>query len=92
MSVTFEWDGAKALDNIRKHGVAFEEASSAFLDPLSLTVPDPRHSDSEHRFVLVGLSNSRRLLVVAHADRGDRIRIISARIASGRERRDYEDT
>ena len=91
MSVTFEWDGAKALENIRRHGVDFEEASSAFFDSLSLTVPDPEHSEDEERCVLVGQSNNNRLLVVVHLDWGDRIRIISARTASRYERRDYEE-
>ena len=92
MSVTFEWDAAKARDNIEKHGVDFEEASSAFFDPLSLTIPDPEHLEVEERFVLVGHSNSNRLLVVVHVDRGDRIRIISARTAERHERRNYEET
>ena len=91
MSVTFEWDGEKALENIRKHGVDFEEATSAFSDPLSLTIPDPDHSEDEERFVLVGRSGSSRLLVVVHLDWSDRIRIISARAASRHERRNYEE-
>ena len=91
MSVTFEWDGAKALENIRKHGVDFEEAASAFFDPLSLTIPDPEHSEDEERFVVVGLSSKSRLLVVVPLDWGDRIRIISPRAASRRERRNYEE-
>lgn len=92
MSVTFEWDATKALENIRKHGVTFEEASSAFFDPLSLTVSDSEHSDVEERFVLIGLSNTRKVLVVVHLDFGDKLRIISARVASRRERREYEGT
>ena len=91
MSVTFEWDAAKALENIRKHGVEFEEASSAFFDPLSLTIPDPEHSEGEAHFVLMGVSNRDRLLVVAHVDWGDRIRIISARTPTRHERRNYEE-
>ena len=91
MSVTFEWDGAKALENIRKHGVDFEEASSAFADPLSVTIPDPEHSANEERFVLMGLSSNSRLLVVVHLERGDTIRIVSARAASRHERRNYEE-
>ena len=90
MSVTFKWDAAKALANIRKHGVDFEEASTAFTDPLSLTIPDPDHSAVEEREVLVGLSSNRSLLVVVHLDRGDTIRLISARRASRHERRAYE--
>jgi hypothetical protein len=90
MSITFEWDREKAKENLTKHGVDLEEASSAFFDTLSLTVPDPEHSVGEERCVLLGLSSRGRLLVVAHVDWGDRIRLISAREASRRERRDYE--
>ena len=90
MSVTFEWDAEKALENVRKHGVDFEEASSAFFDPLSLTVPDPGHSTADERSVLLGLSRKGRLVVVSHLDWGDRIRIISAREATRHERRNYE--
>jgi uncharacterized DUF497 family protein len=71
--------------------VSFAEAASAFEDPLSVTVPDPLHSESEERFVLIGLSRKRHLVVVAHVERGDIIRIISARIASRAERRIYEE-
>jgi uncharacterized DUF497 family protein len=70
--------------------VSFEEAGSAFADPLSLTVPDPAHSRGENRFVLLGMSASGRLIVVAHTERQDRIRLISARMATRRERQDYE--
>lgn len=70
--------------------MSFEEASTAFGDPLSLTVSDPGHSDDEQRFILLGLSFRGRLLVVVHTDRGDVVRIISARLARRRERRDYE--
>ena len=76
--MTFEWDARKAATNLRKHGVTFDEASTAFADPLSLTVPDPDHSIEEDRFVLLGLSYRGRLLVVVHTERGDNIRIISA--------------
>lgn len=88
--MNFEWDSNKAAANLEKHGVSFEEASTAFGDPLSLTVDDPGHSGDEQRFVLLGLSFRGRLLVVAHTDRGDVVRIISARLATRRERRDYE--
>ncbi len=91
MRVTFEWDAAKALENIRKHGVDFEEASSAFFDPLSLTIPDPEPSEGEQRFVLMGVSRGDRLLVVSHLDWGDRIRLINARTATRHERRHYEE-
>ena len=92
MALRFSWDPRKAASNLRKHGVSFEEAVTAFGDPLSLTIPDPLHSDSEDRFVLLGLSANSRHLVVVHAERGDNdIRIISARLASRRERTQYEE-
>lgn len=87
----FEWDPEKAASNEAKHGVSFEEAATAFGDPLSLTVPDPEHSLGEARFVLLGLSYLRRLVVVVHAETGSSIRLISARIATRRERRSYEE-
>ena len=90
MNAEFEWDPEKAEVNFRKHGVAFAEAATVFFDPLSLTVPDPLHSDAEDRLVIMGLSESRRHLVVVHADRCDRIRIISARLATSAERKRYE--
>lgn len=90
MGLTFEWDSAKDEQNIAKHGVSFSEAATVFADPLSLTVEDPDHSIGEERFITMGLSYRERLLVVAHRDHGDRIRIISARLATRRERRVYE--
>lgn len=90
MNDLFEWDPAKAELNFKKHGVSFEEAQSVFSDSLSLTVPDPRHSADENRFVITGYSILNRQLVVVHVDRGDRIRIISARLATPSERRRYE--
>lgn len=91
MELTFEWDNNKALANLKKHGVSFEEASTVFGDTLSVTVPDPLHSRAEDRFVTIGMSSSGKLLVVVHSDHGDRIRIISARPATTKERKDYED-
>ena len=91
MSLRFTWDPAKATANLRKHGVSFMEASTAFADPLSITIPDPDHSVSEERFVLIGLSNRQHLVVVAHVERGDLIRIISARPANRYERKTYEE-
>ena len=88
--IQFEWHAQKAAENLEKHSVSFEEAASAFADPLSLTVYDPDHSEEEDRFVLLGQSSSQRLLVVCHTERGDRIRIISARVANRRERAQYE--
>jgi uncharacterized protein len=89
--LTFEWDAKKAESNRVKHGVSFEEAATVFGDPLSLTIPDPAHSQTETRFIILGCSHQGRLLVVIHTERGDNIRIISARRASRRERRDYEE-
>ena len=87
----FEWDPKKAATNRRKHGVTFEEATSALRDMFSATAHDPDHSDDEERFVTFGISSQGRLLVVSHTDRGDVIRIISARLASNIERQIYEE-
>lgn len=87
----FEWDDDKAAANERKHGVAFTEAMTVFADTLALTGYDPDHSDDEDRYLTMGQSADGRLLVVSHTDRGENIRIISARVASRVERRDYED-
>ena len=91
MGYTFEWDRRKAESNLRKHGVSFEEASTAFGDPLSILLRDPDHSTGEERYVLLGTSNRRKLLVVAFAERPPRTRLISARRATRRERRLYEE-
>jgi uncharacterized DUF497 family protein len=90
MALIFEWDNRKAQSNKRKHGITFEEASTIFSDSLSITIPDPSHSISEERFVTVGMSVSDKLIVVVHTNRGDIIRIISARRATRREREQYE--
>jgi hypothetical protein len=90
--VRFAWDTRKAAGNLRKHGVSFEEASSAFFDPLSATGDDPDHSFDERRFVTFGMSSSGRLLAVAHTERDGSIRIISARQATREERTFYEKT
>ena len=90
MALEFSWNPSKAAANLEKHGVRFEDASTAFADPLSITVPDPAHSDDEQRYVMVGRSIEGKLLVVVHSERKDSIRIISAREASRRERREYE--
>jgi uncharacterized DUF497 family protein len=90
MSTEFEWDPDKAESNLLKHDVSFAEAATVFFDPLSITVPDPLHSGDENRFVITGLSYGQRYLVVVHVDRGDRIRIISARLATPNERKKYE--
>ena len=86
----FEWDSNKAAANERKHGISFEEAAEVFDDDLSSTVPDPDHSVGESRLVIFGRTRRGRPLVVAFADRGGRIRIISARLMTRRERQAYE--
>jgi uncharacterized DUF497 family protein len=86
-----EWDARKARENLRKHGVSFEEASSVFFDPLAATGDDPDHSADERRFITFGVSSSGRLLVVAHAERGVAIRILSARRTTRAERELYEE-
>ncbi len=90
MAYEFEWDPSKAIANVRKHAVSFEEAMTAFGDPLSIMRPDPGHSLGEERYLVLGLSALGRLLVVAFAERGPRTRLISARLADRRERRQYE--
>jgi hypothetical protein len=75
----------------KEHGVPFEEAASVFGDTLSLTVPDPDHSGEEDRFMLLGVSERGRMLVVCHTERGDNIRIFSARLATRGERKTYEE-
>ena len=87
----FEWDAAKANANLRKHGLSFEEAMTVFADQLGRIEDDPRHSADEDRFVLLGISQRQRLLAIMFAERGDAIRIISARQATRQERRDYEE-
>ena len=86
----FEWDPEKADANLRDHGVAFTEAQTVFGDPLEITIPDPDHSEGEFRFLSLGRSEADRLLIVSYTERGSRIRIISAREAAPKERRDYE--
>jgi uncharacterized protein len=88
----FEWDPHKAAENLRKHEVSFSEAATTFGDLLGTTASDPDHSAGEHRYITVGLSNRRRLLIVAHAERRERIRIISARKLTRSEKRTYEET
>jgi uncharacterized DUF497 family protein len=90
--VLYEWDPAKAAANLEKHGVSFANASTVFLDPLAATWPDPDHSASERRFITLGLSTEAQLLFVAHQEIAeDRIRIISARRATRRERHGYQE-
>ncbi|MEK7327999.1 MAG: BrnT family toxin [Chloroflexota bacterium] len=86
-----EWDEAKAEANLQKHGVSFEEAETVFDDPLSLTVLDPDHSVDEERFVDIGQSDKKRLLVVVYTERRKKLRLISARLATRAERITYEE-
>jgi uncharacterized DUF497 family protein len=87
----FQWDPRKAKLNVAKHGVSFEEATTAFRDRLSATATDPDHSEDEKRFVTFGLSCKGRLLQISHTERGDLIRIINARLATKHERKIYEE-
>jgi uncharacterized protein len=90
--LTFEWDEVKNAANVLKHGISFEQASEIFLDPLSLTIQDPEHSDVENRFVTIGTTLVGMIVVAIHVDREGRVRMISARLATPKERRDYEST
>jgi uncharacterized DUF497 family protein len=87
--VQYEWDPRKALQNLRKHRVSFDEAMTVFSDWQSVTISDPDHSEAEDRFIVVGRSTRGRMLVVSHVERGDNVRIISARRADARERKEY---
>lgn len=91
MALKFEWNANKANLNEKKHGVSFEEASSVLSDLLSITINDPLHREDEERWVTIGQSNKRRTLVVVHTERGDAIRIISARLANTHEQNRYEN-
>ena len=88
--VEFEWDAGKAASNLSKHGISFVEAMTVLNDALEVMIPDPAHSLAELRFVSIGVSEAGRLLVVAYTERAQRIRIISARQTTPRERRQYE--
>lgn len=91
MALRFEWDPKKARSNLAKHGISFDEASTAFGDISSIAIHDPLHSEDEERYVLIGRSCRDRLLTVVHTERVDRIRIISARQATKREKLRYEE-
>lgn len=91
MALQFEWNYQKARKNLHKHRVLFEEATTVFGDPLSITISDPVHSSNEDRYVTIGESIHRRLIVVVYTERGNLIRIISARMATKREREGYEN-
>jgi len=86
----FEWNSTKAQLNFSKHGISFEEASTIFGDPLSITSPDPDHSEEEARWISIGVSTNFKPIVVVHTDRAETLRIISARLATKRERECYE--
>jgi uncharacterized protein len=91
VEVTFEWDARKAAANLKKHKLAFEDAATVFLDPLAMTYPDPDHSLNEHREVTIGHTMEGHLIFIAHCERGGKIRIISARLATATERKQYEE-
>jgi uncharacterized DUF497 family protein len=91
VSTRFEWNPDKALANLKKHGVSFAEARTVFDDPVLITVLDEKHSQVEERYITIGLSRQKQLLLIAHTDRAGHIRIISARKATNHERRFYED-
>jgi len=91
MDVNFEWDEAKAIANFRKHRVSFEEGTTVFTDPSSITVSDPLHSQDENRYIDIGRSFEGRLLVVIYTEEGSTIRLISCRQATKAERRIYEE-
>jgi len=87
--VKFEWDPQKATDNLKKHAVSFDEASTVFGDPLAATIPDPEHSAEEVRFITMGQTAKHQLVVVVHVDRGEDVRIITARRATAGEKKKY---
>jgi uncharacterized protein len=87
----FDWDPDKAAENLRRHRVSFEEAATVFLDPLSRTFSDPEHSEGEERYLDIGHSERGRLLIVSYTERQGQVRIISARLATRKERRSYEE-
>lgn len=91
MSLTFEWDEDKAEENLKKHGVGFEEAKTIFNDPFSITIYDNEHSSNEERYVDIGLSLKGRLIVVSYTERKENIRIISSRKATKKEQKIYEE-
>jgi uncharacterized protein len=91
MAHQFEWNPAKAKTNLAKHEVSFEEASTVFDDPMFITVLDDEHSQDEQRYITIGLSANNRLLMVAHTERENRVRIISARKATKNEEKFYAE-
>ncbi len=91
MDFIFEWDDTKAERNTRNHGVSFDEAQTVFVDPLSVMKPDVEHSSHEERLLIIGASHKHRVIVVSYTERGDIIRLISARKATRHERKQYEE-
>ncbi len=91
MKLNFEWDEEKAKANLKKHRVSFDEATTVFSDPFSITIPDPDHSVDEQRYIDLGSSDKGRVLVVVYTERGSNIRIISCRKATSSERKLYEE-
>ena len=89
--MNFDWDQNKAARNFARHGVSFDEAATVFDDPLYLDFFDPEHSDEEHRYIRVGCSKQHRILVVSYTEREDMTRLISARLATRKERQSYEE-
>jgi uncharacterized DUF497 family protein len=89
--VKFAWDDKKAISNLKKHGISFEEASTVFGDWLAITIDDPLHSESEDQFIIIGKSELLNTLVVVHVERSEAVRIISARLASKNEQKFYEE-
>ena len=90
MGYSFEWDPKKVASNLKHHGVSFDEAATVFGDLLAMNMPDPDHSEGEQRFLVLGMSQASRLVVMSYAERPPRTRIISARLATGQEKRKYE--
>ena len=86
----FEFDPDKAISNLRKHGVSFEEGMTVFRDPLALTINDPVHSEGEFRFLTIGMSDRYRLVVISHTERDEKVRLISVRLSTLQERKEYE--
>ncbi|MEK7249790.1 MAG: BrnT family toxin [Bacteroidota bacterium] len=91
MNLLFQWDRDKALSNLRKHGVSFEEAKTVFRDELSVVAPDTEHSEGEVRYIQIGHSTNGRLLIVFFVEREDAVRIINARRPTRSERKRYEE-
>jgi len=91
MKLSFEWDEEKAKANLKKHRVGFDEATTVFTDPYSMTIHDPDHSADEQRYIDIGASGKGRVLVVVYTERGSHIRIVSCRKATPSERQLYEE-